>query len=249
MRISSHSITQNISNLTHTSSPAIITMDATKKSGSQVKKEASLAKRENNKRKAEGGFRTSSSSSSSGGGGGGYKKQKYSAAESKKRSGNFGSRSYKPEGAGGAGAAGSSSTGSASASASVNSSSSSGSGTPNLPPKQKKKIDKPKHLKRKLEQAQEQVTANAEGAESIAAALESQQHVLIEKKQEAVDKFYQLCRTLVGEEKWDKEKQDVYDKLLKEGGGQTNSFLPSYYYRLCDLYYYYYYYLVSLIFI
>ena len=102
------------------------TMDATKKSTSQLKRETSQAKKEFGKRKAgrEGGGSVSSASS----GGGGNKRPKYShAGENRKKQAKFGNQSRSTGAAAGAGA---------------------GTG---FPPKQKKKIDKPKHLKRKLE--------------------------------------------------------------------------------------------------
>jgi hypothetical protein len=86
----------------------------------------------------------------------------------------------------------------------------------NFPPKQKKKIDKPKHLKRKIAQAQAQ--DQDESAAAAVLALTQEQEQLEQKKADAKEKFYQLCRTLVGEDKWDDEKQAIYDNLVKEKG-------------------------------
>ena len=39
---------------------------------------------------------------------------------------------------------------------------------------------------------------------------------LDERKVEAKEKFYTLCKSLVGEEKWNEEKQAIYEKLNNE---------------------------------
>lgn len=166
-------------------------MDATKKSASQIKREAIQAKKESGKRKA----------GREAGGAGGSKRHKHAAFSGDRRdksasTGFHGFRSAGPEQGPGSVA--------------------------DLPPRQKKKIDKPKHLKRKLMAAQELVEARAEGAESIAAALADEQKKLEEKKKEAKDKFYELCKTLVGLDKWDDEKQSIYDKLVNEKGEYTH---------------------------
>lgn len=63
----------------------------------------------------------------------------------------------------------------------------------------------------------------AEGAEQLAAELEEEQKQLELKKTEAKDKFYELCKTLVGVDKWDDEKQGIYDKLVQEKGEEVHT--------------------------
>ena len=87
----------------------------------------------------------------------------------------------------------------------------------NEPPKQKKKMNKPKHLKRKIEQAKKEASADVEGASKKALELEKQQEDYQVKKQEAAEKFYQLCISLVGKEAWDDKKEALYQKLLSQG--------------------------------
>jgi hypothetical protein len=180
-----------VSNISLTASS---NMDATKKSASQLKREASQAKREYGKRKSEGGAANSGQkrprhSHDSSSGSRNNKKPKIS-------SGNHSSTSKEAGWAGGR--------------------------SDNFAPKQKKKIDKPKHLKRKLQQAETEANAETDAEKELAQAkmkaIQEQQRVLEEKKGEAKDKFYQLCRTLVGEDKWNDEKQATYDQLVKEKG-------------------------------
>lgn len=169
-------------------------MDATKKSASQIKREASQEKRESGKRKSVG----------SAGGAAGNKRPRFNSDNRTPNNRTANNRNSTKN------IRHPNSTGERDGEV--------GTRSDRFPPKQKKKIDKPKHLKRKLQKAEVEAGA-AEGAGAAALlVLQQEQAQLEQKKAEAKDKFYQLCRTLVGEDKWDAEKQAVYDSLVKEKG-------------------------------
>eukprot|EP00602_Paraphysomonas_sp_CaronLab_P007238 CAMPEP_0185035266 /NCGR_PEP_ID=MMETSP1103-20130426/26340_1 /TAXON_ID=36769 /ORGANISM="Paraphysomonas bandaiensis, Strain Caron Lab Isolate" /LENGTH=206 /DNA_ID=CAMNT_0027572271 /DNA_START=44 /DNA_END=661 /DNA_ORIENTATION=+ len=75
---------------------------------------------------------------------------------------------------------------------------------PVAPPKKKK----PKHLKRKLAEAE------SKNDEDTIRALQEQQQELDSIKQERASKWETLCKSLVGEDKWD---QDKFDRLIQAG--------------------------------
>lgn len=166
-------------------------MDATKKSSSQLKREANQAKREYRKRSGD-------SLEPSLGGSSSKKRVKYSPGNSGYRNRPTKTDNIKTT-----------------------------SEVVHVPPKQQKKINKPKHLKRKLAQAEANMTEGAAAESAEVLALRREQEQLDKEKAEAKEKFFLLCKSLVGEDKWDDNKQATYDKLIKEKGCEKKKFLAA----------------------